>query len=72
MMFITLEGYNGQEETIEAIHITIKPVTIRCYLEGDKEVTLYFCGTNENFWREYGWRNLDTGEQWKSISICPK
>lgn len=74
MMFVTLHSYfkENQDETIEAVHVIITPGFIRLFLEKGEEITLYFCGTNSSFWRENGWRNLDTGEQWKEVSICPK
>jgi hypothetical protein len=61
-------GNNKTTKTIEAEYVAIKPQFIRC-IQGDKETVLYF---GQDLHNNPRWRNIDTGEEWKEISVCQK
>ena len=69
-MIVTLRRKNSTIEQIEAEYVVITPYYIRCFLSGKhpslrSEITLYWCMEKE-------WQDMDTGEVWSGVDVCPK
>lgn len=62
-MIVILHGPDGEEEVISVDHVSITGQVIRLFFDNDD--TTFFL-------RDTLWRNLDTGQAWKEVSVCPK
>ena len=63
-MIVILHGLDGEEETVANVdHVHVGSTIIRYYFEND-DTTLFL--------RDNLWRNLDTNQAWKDVSVCPR
>ena len=71
-MIAILHGFHDEEVMVKVCHVIVDPAVIRLFVADDEvvdaeEITLYYC---DNEIRR--WRNLETGEQWKSVELCQR